>query len=305
MTGTLPWIIFNAFVLIMLALDLGVFHRQAKKVSLKEAMIWSAVWIGLALIFNGWIYYSMGKQPAIEFLTGYLIEKSLSVDNIFVFVLLFSFFKVPDEYRHRVLFWGVIGALVMRAIFIAVGAVLISKFHWIIYLFGAFLVYTGYKMFKKSAADIHPEDNPLVKWFVKRGRVTSEYHGKSFFVNINGKKLATPLFLCLLSVEFTDLIFAVDSIPAIFAITNDPFIVYTSNVFAILGLRSLYFALEGVINKFPYLRYGLAIILIFIGIKMLLVDVFKIPVVASLAVIALILTVSILWEKIFPKKITS
>jgi tellurite resistance protein TerC len=305
MNGTLPWVIFNAFVLLMLALDLGVFHRQAKKVSFKEAMIWSAVWIGLALIFNGWIYYTLGKQPAIEFLTGYLIEKSLSVDNIFVFVLLFSFFKVPDEYRHRVLFWGVIGALIMRAIFIAVGAVLISKFHWIIYLFGAFLVYTGYKMFKKSAADIHPEDNPLVKWFVKRGKVTSEYHGKKFFVNINGKNLTTPLFLCLLSVEFTDLIFAVDSIPAIFAITNDPFIVYTSNVFAILGLRSLYFALEGVITKFPYLRYGLAIILIFIGIKMLLVDVFKVPVVASLGVIALILTVSILWENIMPGKITS
>jgi tellurite resistance protein TerC len=305
MNGTLPWIIFNAFVLLMLALDLGVFHRQAKKVSFKEAMIWSAVWIGLALIFNGWIYYTLGKQPAMEFLTGYLIEKSLSVDNIFVFVLLFSFFKVPDEYRHRVLFWGVIGALIMRAIFIAVGAVLISKFHGIIYLFGAFLIYTGYKMFKKSAADIHPEDNPLVKWFVKRGRVTSKYHGKKFFVNINRKNLATPLFLCLLSVEFTDLIFAVDSIPAIFAITNDPFIVYTSNVFAILGLRSLYFALEGVITKFPYLRYGLSIILIFIGIKMLLVDVFKIPVVASLGVIALILTVSILWEKIVPGKITS
>lgn len=267
-------------------------------------MTWSAVWISLALVFNGCIYYSMGKQPAIEFLTGYLVEKSLSVDNIFVFVLLFSFFKVPDEYRHRVLFWGVIGALVMRAIFIAVGAVLISKFHWIIYLFGFFLVYTGYKMFKKSAEDMHPEDNPLVKWFVKRGRVTSEYHGKKFFVNINGKNLATPLFLCLLSVEFTDLIFAVDSIPAIFAITKDPFIVYTSNVFAILGLRSLYFALEGVITKFPYLRYGLAIILIFIGIKMLLVDVFKIPVVASLGVIALVLTISILWEKIFPKNVT-
>lgn len=305
MSGTLPWILFNVFVLLMLALDLGVFHRQAKKVSFKEAMTWSAVWIGLALLFNGWIYYSMGKQPAIEFLTGYLIEKSLSVDNIFVFVLLFSFFKVPDEYRHRVLFWGVIGALIMRAIFIALGAVLITKFHWIIYLFGAFLVYTGFKMFKKSAADMHPENNPLVKWFVKRGRVTSDYHGKKFFVNINGKNLATPLFLCLLSVEFTDLIFAVDSIPAIFAITKDPFIVYTSNVFAILGLRSLYFALEGVITKFPYLRYGLAIILIFIGIKMLLVDVFKIPVVASLGVIALILTISILWEKIFPKRITS
>lgn len=305
MTGTLPWIFFNAFVLLMLALDLGVFHRQSKKITFKNAMIWSAVWIGMAMIFNGWIYYSMGKQPAIEFLTGYLIEKSLSVDNIFVFVLLFSFFKVPDEYRHRVLFWGVIGALIMRAIFIALGAVLILKFHWIIYLFGAFLVYTGYKMFKKSAEDMHPEDNPLVKWFVKRGRVTSEYHGKKFFVNINGKNLATPLFLCLLSVEFTDLIFAVDSIPAIFAITKDPFIVYTSNVFAILGLRSLYFALEGVITKFPYLRFGLAIILIFIGLKMLLVDVFKIPVVASLGVIALVLTISILWEKIFPKRVNN
>lgn len=305
MSGTWPWIIFNAFVLLMLALDLGVFHRQSKKISFKEAITWSVIWIGLALIFNGWIYYSMGRQPAIEFLTGYLVEKSLSVDNIFVFVLLFSFFKVPDEYRHRVLFWGVIGALIMRAIFISVGAVLIAKFHWIIYLFGAFLVYTGYKMIKKSAADMHPEDNPLVKWFVKKGRVTSEYHGKKFFVNISGKNLATPLFLCLLSVEFTDLIFAVDSIPAIFAITKDPFIVYTSNVFAILGLRSLYFALEGVITKFPYLRYGLAIILVFIGVKMLLVDVLIIPVVASLGVIALILFVSILWEKIFPKKITS
>lgn len=303
MNDTLPWILFNVFVLIMLALDLGVFHRQAKKVSFKEAITWSALWIGLAFIFNGWIYYTLGQQPAIEFLTGYLVEKSLSVDNIFVFVLLFSFFKVPEEYRHRVLFWGVIGALVMRAIFIAVGAVLISKFHWIIYLFGAFLVYTGYKMFKKSAADMHPEDNPLVKWFVKRGMVTSDYHGKRFFVNINGKRLVTPLFLCLLSVEFTDLIFAVDSIPAIFAITKDPFIVYTSNVFAILGLRSLYFALEGVITKFPYLRYGLAIILIFIGIKMLLVDVFKIPVVASLGVISIVLTLSILWEKITWKKL--
>ena len=303
MSGALPWILFNVFVLLMLAIDLGVFHRQSKKVSFKEAIIWSAVWITLAMAFNGWIWYSMGEKPALEFLTGYLVEKSLSVDNIFVFVLLFSFFKVPDEYRHRVLFWGVIGALIMRAIFIAVGAVLIAKFHWIIYLFGAFLVFTGYKMFKKSAADMHPEQNPLVNWFIKRGKVTNEYHGKKFFVNINGKKLATPLFLCLLSIEFTDLIFAVDSIPAIFAITKDPFIVYTSNVFAILGLRSLYFALEGIITKFPYLRYGLAIILIFIGIKMLLVDVFKIPVIVSLGFIAVIITFSVLWEKIFPEKI--
>jgi len=305
MSGTLPWILFNAFVLLMLALDLGVFHRQSKKVSIKEAITWSVVWITLALVFNGWIYYSMGEKPAVEFLTGYLVEKSLSVDNIFVFVLLFSFFKVPEEYQHRVLFWGVIGALVLRAIFIAVGAVLIAKFHWIIYVFGVFLVYTGYKMFKKSAADMHPEDNPMVKWFIKSGKVTNEYHGKKFFVNINGKRLATPLFLCLLSIEFTDLIFAVDSIPAIFAITNDPFIVYTSNVFAILGLRSLYFALEGIITKFPYLRYGLAIILIFIGCKMLLLDLYKMPIAVSLGFIAVVITLSVLWEKIFPKKIST
>jgi tellurite resistance protein TerC len=304
MSGTWPWIIFNAFVLLMLAIDLGIFHRQSKKVSFKEAITWSVVWITLALVFNGWIYYSLGEKPAVEFLTGYLVEKSLSVDNIFVFVLLFTFFKVPDEYRHRVLFWGVIGALILRAIFIAIGAVLIAKFHWIIYLFGIFLVFTGYKMFKKSAADMHPEENPLVRWFIKRGKVTSEYYGKKFFVNINGKKLATPLFLCLLSIEFTDLVFAVDSIPAIFAITNDPFIVYTSNVFAILGLRSLYFALEGIITKFPYLRYGLAIILIFIGCKMLLIDVYKMPIAVSLGFIAITITLSVMWEKIFPKKIS-
>lgn len=305
MSGTWPWILFNAFVLLILAIDLGIFHRQSKKVSFKEAISWSIVWITLALIFNGWVYYSMGEKPALEFLTGYLVEKSLSVDNIFVFVLLFSFFKVPDEYQHRVLFWGVIGALILRAIFIAVGAVLIVKFHWIIYLFGAFLIFTGYKMFKKSAEDMHPEENALVRWFIKRGKVTNEFHGKKFFVNINGKKLATPLFLCLLSIEFTDLIFAVDSIPAIFAITKDPFIVYTSNVFAIMGLRSLYFALEGIITKFPYLRFGLAIILIFIGCKMLLVDVYKIPVIASLGFIAVVITLSVLWEKIFFRKITN
>lgn len=296
MANTWLWIGFNVFVLLMLALDLGVFHRKEHKVTFKEAISWSVVWVTLALIFNGWIYYDQGKDKALEFLTGYLIEKSLSVDNIFVFVLLFSFFKVPEQYRHRVLFWGVLGALLMRAGFIAAGAVLIEKFHWIIYVFGAFLVFTGYKMLKKKTEDMHPEDNPLVRWFVKKGKVTSDYHGKNFFVRINGQKLATPLFLCLLSVEFTDLIFAVDSIPAIFAITKDPFIVYTSNVFAILGLRSLYFALEGIITRFPYLRYGLALILIFIGLKMLAVDIYKIPVVASLAVIAVILLTSIFWK---------
>ncbi|HRF16997.1 MAG TPA: TerC family protein [Chitinophagaceae bacterium] len=296
MANTWLWIGINVFVLLMLELDLGVFHRKEHKVTFKEAISWSVVWVTLALIFNGWIYYDQGKDKALEFLTGYLIEKSLSVDNIFVFVLLFSFFKVPEQYRHRVLFWGVLGALLMRAGFIAAGAVLIEKFHWIIYVFGAFLVFTGYKMLNKKTEDMHPEDNPLVRWFVKKGKVTSDYHGKNFFVRINGQKLATPLFLCLLSVEFTDLIFAVDSIPAIFAITKDPFIVYTSNVFAILGLRSLYFALEGIITRFPYLRYGLALILIFIGLKMLAVDIYKIPVVASLAVIAVILLTSIFWK---------
>jgi len=297
MNGVLPLILFNAFVLMMLAIDLGIFHRRSEKVTFRGAITWSLVWITLAMLFNGWIYYNMGEKPALEFLTGYLVEKSLSIDNIFIFVLLFTFFKVPEEYRHRVLFWGVIGALVMRALFIAVGAVLIAKFHWIIYLFGIFLVYTGYMMIKKSAADMHPEDNPLVRWFIKRGKVTNEYHGNRFFVTLQGKQLATPLFLCLLSIEFTDLIFAVDSIPAIFAITSDPFIVYSSNVFAILGLRSLYFALEGIISRFPYLRYGLAIILVFIGCKMLLVDLYKIPVIASLGFIALVLIISVIWKK--------
>jgi tellurite resistance protein TerC len=302
MNGILPWILFNVFVLIMLALDLGVFHKKDKPVTFKEALGWSAVWITLALIFNGWIYYSMGQQPALEYLTGYLIEKSLSVDNIFVFVLLFSYFKIPAKYQHRILFWGVIGALIMRGIFIGVGAIMIARFHWVIYIFGVFLIYTGYKMIKESAEEMHPENNPLVRWFTKKGKVTNELHGHDFFVIINGKRLATPLFLCLLSIEFSDIIFAVDSIPAIFAITEDPFIVYTSNVFAILGLRSLYFALEGVISRFPYLRYGLAIILIFIGIKMVLADVYKIPIWASLIFIAVVLVASVLWNKVADRR---
>ncbi len=295
--GILPWILFNVFVLAMLALDLGVFHKKDKAVTIKEAFAWSGIWIALALIFNGWIYYRMGQQAALEYLTGYLIEKSLSVDNIFVFVLLFSYFKIPAKYQHRVLFWGVIGALIMRGIFIAAGSILIARFHWVIYIFGAFLIYTGYKMFTQSAEHMHPEDNPLVRSFTKRGKATHELHGNDFFVEVNGKRLVTPLFLCLLSIEFSDIIFAVDSIPAIFAITEDPFIVYTSNVFAILGLRSLYFALENVISRFPYLRYGLAIILVFIGIKMILADVFKIPIWASLAFIAIVLAASVFWNK--------
>lgn len=302
MNSVLPWVLFNAFVLGMLALDLGVFHKKDKAVSLKEALAWSAVWIAMALAFNAWIYYRMGQQAALEYLTGYLIEKSLSVDNIFVFVLLFSFFKIPDKYQHRVLFWGIFGALAMRGVFISVGAYLLAKFHWVMYVFGGFLIYTGYKMFSQPIEEKHPEDNFLVRWFVKRGRATKELHGHAFFVNVEGKRLATPLFLCLLSIEFTDLIFAIDSIPAIFAITDNTFIVYTSNAFAILGLRSLYFALGGIISRIPFLRYGIAVILVFIGIKMMLNDVYKIPIWISLAFISVTLAVSVLWSRVVTRK---
>ncbi len=288
------WVGFNAFVLLMLALDLGVFNRKDHEIKIKEALIWTSVWIVLALLFNAGIYYYNGPEPAMQFLTGYIIEKSLSIDNIFVFVLVFSFFKVPALYQHRVLFWGIIGALIMRAIFIAAGVTLIEKFHWIIYVFGAFLIFTGIKLAINKGTKVDPEHNPVVKLFRKFFPVTDQYHGNKFWIKANGKNVATPLFLVLLLIETTDLIFAVDSIPAILAITSDPFIVYTSNVFAILGLRSLYFALAGIMHLFKYLHYGLAAILIFVGIKMVLVDFYKIPVNVSLSVIGGILLVSVL-----------
>lgn len=291
--GPWPWILFNLFVLAMLALDLGVFHRNAHEVSVREAGIWSIVWIALALTFNAGLYWLRGPQAGTEFLTGYLIEKSLSVDNLFVFVLVFSFFAVPSKYQHRVLFWGILGALLMRGILIAVGAVLITKFHWIIYLFGAFLLITGIKMFFFSGAAIDPGKNPVVRLFKRLFAVTDEYHEDKFFIRRGTRWVATPLFLVLLLVETTDLIFAVDSIPAIFAVTNDPFIVYTSNVFAILGLRSLYFLLAGVVAKFVYLKPALAAVLAFVGIKMLLVDVYKVPALVSLAVIATLLGIGL------------
>jgi tellurite resistance protein TerC len=303
--GTLwLWVLFNMFVLGMLALDLGVFHRHSHTVSVKEAAIWSGVWISLAMIFNGIIFtfwnqmmpgtaYS-NNEAGLAFLTGYLIEKSLSVDNIFVFVLIFTYFAVPAQYQHRVLFWGIIGALLMRGIMIALGAALIKEFHWIIYVFGAFLVFTGIKMAFHNNEEIHPENNPLIKLFRRLMPVTENYEGDKFFVRRAGVLMATPLFLVLLMVETTDLIFAVDSIPAIFAVTQDPFLVYTSNVFAILGLRSLYFVLAGVIHKFHYLKLGLSVVLTFVGVKMLLIDTaFKIPTALSLGVVALILTVAI------------
>ena len=295
MENQLPlWIGFNLFILAMLALDLGVFHRNAHEVKFKEAAIWSIVWISLAMAFNAGVYYWFGEQRAVEFFTGYLIEKSLSVDNIFVFVLIFSYFSVPAKYQHRILFWGVLGALVMRAFFIWTGVTLIEKFHWMIYVFGAFLVFTGIKIFVNPTSKIEPDKNPVVRLFKKLMPVTEKFHGENFTILQNGKRFATPLFIVLILIETTDLIFAVDSIPAILAITKDPFIVYTSNVFAILGLRSLYFALAGIVHKFKHLHFGLGAILVFVGIKMLLVDVYKIPIGISLSVIGSLLFISIL-----------
>ena len=287
------WVGFNLFIVLMLALDLGVFHRHAHDVKMKEALTWTAVWISLAMVFNVIIYYWKGQEVAMQFLAGYVIEKSLSVDNIFVFVLIFTYFHVPTKYQHKVLFWGILGALIMRAIFIGAGVALIEKFHWIIYVFGAFLVLTGIKMAINKGVKIDPEKNVVVKFFKKFFPVTNEYHGSKFWIKQGSKWVATPLFIVLILVEFTDLIFAVDSIPAILAITKDPFIVYTSNVFAILGLRSLYFALAGLMHLFTYLHYGLSAILIFVGVKMLLVDIYKIPIEFSLGFILFILGVTV------------
>lgn len=298
------WVGFNVFVLAMLALDLGVFHRHTHTVSVKEATIWSVVWVALSMCFNVGLYffwdtlsptsqYSNG-EAALAFFTGYLIEKSLSVDNIFVFVLIFTYFAVPALYQHRVLFWGIIGALLMRGILIAVGAALLHEFHWIIYIFGGFLIFTGIRMAFHKDEELHPEDNPLVKLFRRFMRVTPQYADDKFFVRQAGLLMATPLFLVLLIVESTDLVFALDSIPAIFAVTEDPFIIYTSNVFAILGLRSLYFVLAGVIDKFHYLKLGLSVVLTFVGIKMVIAEFYKIPIGVSLGAIATILTISIL-----------
>lgn len=303
------WVGFNLFVLGMLALDLGVFHRHAHAVTIKEATLWSVAWITLAMIFNAGLYffwdviapgsaYTNG-EAALAFFTGYLIEKSLSVDNIFVFVLIFTYFAVPAVYQHRVLFWGILGALLMRGILIVIGAALLKEFHWIIYVFGAFLIFTGIKMAFHKTEEMHPEDNPLVRLVRRLMPITNTYEGDNFFIRRAGVLMATPLFLVLVIVESTDLIFAVDSIPAIFAVTQDPFIVYTSNVFAILGLRSLYFLLAGFMDKFYYLKFGLSVILTFVGIKMVMIDIYKIPIGLSLAVIAGVLVVAVvasLWQ---------
>ena len=306
---TQPWWVwagFTSFVLAMLALDLGVFHRKAHSVTTKEAGIWTAVWVSLAALFGVGVYLTMGKQPALEFLAGYLVEEALSVDNLFVFILVFSYFRVPDELRHRVLFWGIMGALVMRGAMIAAGAALIDRFHWIIYVFGAFLVYTGARMAFKSDDEIDPEHNPVLRLVRRFTPVTKGFRGPHFFVRETGpdgvvRRIATPLFVVLVLLETTDLVFAVDSIPAIFGVTRDPFLVYTSNVFAILGLRSLFFLISGIITKFHFLRYGLAAVLAFVGVKMLISGKVHIPIGMSLGAIALLLGGSIVASLMFPR----
>ncbi len=305
------WVWFNLFVLAMLALDLGVFHRKSHEVKVKEALVWSGIWILLALaytlgIHQGWFGEfpaAERQQRAVEFLTGYLIEKSLSVDNIFVFVLIFSYFHVPAAYQHRVLLWGILGALAMRAVFIAAGITLIEKFHWMIYVFGGFLILTGIKMALQKGKQIHPERNPVLRLFRRTVPVTEGFEGDRFWVRRAGRLFATPLLVVLLFIEITDVIFAVDSIPAILAITQNAFIVYTSNVFAILGLRALYFALAGIMQLFHHLHYGLSAILVFVGIKMVIVDlVGHVPTGISLGVIAMILLVSVVASLLWPRK---
>lgn len=297
------WIGFTIFVLAMLALDLGVFHRKAHAISMREALAWSIVWVALALLFNAGVYYWFGSERALEFLTGYLIEKALSVDNLFVFLVLFAYFAVPAELQHRVLFWGILGALIMRAGFIVAGSALIQQFHWIIYVFGAFLVFTGIKLLASpETGDIHPERNPVLRVFRRIVPTVPEYRGARFLVKEAGRRYATPLLMVLVMVEATDVVFAVDSIPAIFAITMDPFIVFTSNIFAILGLRALYFLLAGMIGRFSYLKVGLGLVLAFVGAKMLISGVYHVPIAVSLGVIASLLGLSMIASLLFPRQ---
>jgi tellurite resistance protein TerC len=287
------WAGFIGLVLALLAVDLGFFHRKEHVIGLREATLWSAVWISLAALFNLVVFYGYGPERALEFTTGYLLEKALAVDNLFVFVVVFSTFAIPAVHQHRVLFWGVLGALVMRAGFIVAGGAFVQRFHVAIYVFGALLGISGIKLLFHRHAEVRPEQNPVVRAFRRIFPVTNDHAGARFIVRRDGRRFATPLLLALVTMEVADLVFAVDSIPAIFAITRDPFIVFTSNIFAILGLRSLYFLLAGVITRFAYLKLGLAFVLIFAGLKMLLADLYQLPVVASLAIIAGILAISI------------
>jgi len=294
------WIAFISVVFVLLAIDLGVLHRKAHAVSMREALAWSIVWVALSLSFGWWVHHRFGATKGLEFFTGYVIEYALSVDNVFIFILIFSYFKVPARLHHRVLFWGILGALVMRATFILAGAALLGAFHWMIYLFGAFLVFTGIKVMRQGSSHVEPERNPIVRQFQRLVPMVSDYGSEGFFVRREGRILATPLALVLVTVETTDLVFATDSIPAIFGITTDPFVVYTSNVCAILGLRSMYFLLAAVIDRFVYLGTGLGIVLTFIGLKMLLGGVITVPISWSLGVVAAILMGSVAASLIWP-----
>ncbi|MFH5833344.1 TerC family protein [Halalkalibaculum sp. DA384] len=296
------WIVFNAFIVAMLIVDLVVFHGKEHEESIKEALIWTGVWIVQALLFGIGVYYYMGGSTALDYYTGYLIEKSLSVDNIFVFLLVFTYFKVPAKYQHKVLFWGIFGALVMRLLFIFTGVALLERFHWIIYVFGGFLVFTGIKLALEKDKEVHPEKNPVLKLVRRFIPITKSYHGSNFFIKKMGRRIATPMFVVLIVIETTDVVFALDSIPAILAITTDEFIIYSSNAFAILGLRALYFALAGVMKLFHYLHYGLSMILVFVGIKMLIADFYHIPTPWALGFVALTLIASVIASLLFPKE---
>jgi tellurite resistance protein TerC len=298
----LLWGGFVAFVLAMLALDLGVFHRKEHTVRPREALLWSLAWISLALAFNAGVYHWFGPQRGLEFLTGYLIEKALSVDNLFVFLVLFSYFAVPAALQHRVLFWGILGALVMRALFIFAGTALLQSFHWVMYVFGAFLVFTGLRLLGHGGAEQHPERNPVLRLFRRVVPSVADYRGTRFWVKEGGRWLATPLLTVVVAVEATDIVFAVDSIPAVFAITTDPFIVFTSNIFAILGLRALYFLLAGMLGSFRFLKYGLGLVLAFVGVKMVLSGHVEIPIPVSLGVIAALLLLAVLASVLFPAR---
>ena len=296
------WVAFVTFVAIMLALDLGVFHKKAHEISVKEASIWTCVWIALALGFNGWVAYRFGSEVGHAFLTGYLIEKALSVDNLFVFYLIFATFKVPLRHQHRLLFWGIIGALILRAGMVVGGSYLLSRFHWLVYLFGAVLIATGVRMFVRRDEELHPEQSRPFRWVQKVIPTTSKPSGQKLFVREAGRLMATPFLLVLVLIELTDVVFALDSILAIFAITEDPFIVFTSNVFAVLGLRSLYFVLATMARRFDYLQPGLALVLIFVGLKMAFSEIYKLPVLVSLGIVFFMLGGSIVASMIKTKR---
>jgi len=298
------WISFMVVVFVLLALDLGVFHRRAHTVRAREAMLWSLAWVVLSCAFGSWVYLHFGSQKGLEFFTGYLIEYALSVDNIFVFILIFSYFAVPAHLHHRALFWGILGALIMRGAFILIGTALLQAFHWVIYIFGAFLIYTGFKVMRQGDTEVEPERNPVVRLFQRMFPMIANYSSGGFFTCSGGRWFATPLAVVLVTIETTDVVFALDSIPAVFGITTDPFIVYTSNVCAILGLRSMYFLLAAVVSRFAYLGTGLGLVLMFVGAKMVFSDIFPIPIAAALGVVALVLAVSITASLIWPPRRT-